>query len=218
MTTFSIGVRTIARRVDYCRGTLERLVESGTLQHPALIGLHLSHGEGITPNANGCRALRLAAADAPDWILFLEDDVDPINDLIGSVERWLERFARPTVRAYPLACFYAGSVALYREAGAWESYPIEQFYGSQGFAIRPADALEFAGWLESKADEPRGDVSFDIWLGKWHREREPNQPHLITPAPCFLDHTGEFSAIGPPGSWERVGRVAGFAGRDWSFA
>ena len=217
MTTFSIAIRTITRVGNYCRGTLERLVASGTLQHPALLGLHLSHGESITPNANGCRALRLAAADGADWIVFLEDDVDPIDDLLGSVERWLERFARPRVRAYPLSCFYAEAMARHRRAGAWEDYPLEKYYGSQGFVIRTADALDFAGWLEARADRPKGDVSFDLWLAGWHREREPDQQHLVMPAPCFLDHTGEFSAIGPPGSWERVGRVHGFAGREFSF-
>jgi hypothetical protein len=213
VTTFSIGIRTIARRVDYCRGTLLRLVESGTLQHPSLRGLHLHHGEGITPNQNGARAIQLAAHDDVEWVIFLEDDVDMIDDFLGSVDRWLARYARPEVRAYPLSCFYSDAIAHFREAGVWEM-PIEKFYGSQGFVMPVLDAIAFSGWVER---QPRA-ASFDLYLSEWHRLVEPEQPHLLTPAPCFLDHTGEFSSLGPPGSWERVGRVEGFAGRDWSFA
>jgi hypothetical protein len=220
MSTYSIGIRTIARKNDYCRGTLLRLVETGTLQHPDILGLHVSRGEGITPNRNGCRALLLAANDEPDWVIFLEDDIDVINDFLGSVDRWLTKFARPEVLAYPLSCFYSGAMIHCAETGAWE-YPIEKYYGSQGFVIRTSDAVKFAiwlmGWCERYNFSEDRDVSFDIRLGEWHREALPDQKFLLTPSPCFLDHTGEFSSIGPPGSWERVGRVESFAGREWSF-
>lgn len=214
--TFSIAIRTVDRVVDYCRSTLVRLAESGSLQHPELLGLHVSHGESLTPNGNGCRALRMAVRDEADWVVFLEDDVDTINDFVGSLDRWLDRFACEEILAYPLSCFYPAEMRTHRATGAWK-YPIDRFYGSQGFAIRTADASDFAAWLVGLGKSPERDVSFDLHLAQWHVMKRPNQKELITPAPCFLDHTGEFSSLGPPGSWERVGRVTEFAGRDWSY-
>lgn len=215
--TFSIAIRTITRKADYCRGTLTRLVETGSLQHPELLGLHISHGEGISPNANGCRAIQMAVRDGADWIIFLEDDVDMIDNFLSDVELWLEDWSAPNVLAYPLSCFYSDAVKESRRRGAWDRYPLDKYYGSQGFAIRTADALDFANWLTGLNKPFDRDVSFDIHLAQWHLLRRPAVKHVITPAPCFLDHTGEFSSIGPPGSWERVGRVAGFAGRQWSY-
>lgn len=219
MSTFSIAIRTVPRTPDYFRATLHRLIDSGTLQHPSLLGLHVSNRPDLTPNENGARALRLAAQDSPRWIIFLEDDVDMIDDFLGSVDRWLDNRAQATIHAFPLSCFYPLELARCVEAGDdyWD-YPLDLYYGSQGFAIRLLDALSFAHWVERLPnDYPRRDVSFDLKLAHWHRMREPNFPFMRTPSVPFLDHTGEFSAIGPPGSWERVGRVTDFPGHEWSY-
>lgn len=216
--TFSIGLRTITRLQRYCQQTLQRYLESGVVYHPSVVGFHVSHGEDCSPNENAVRALRMAARDNPDWVIFSEDDVDIINDLIGSLERWLDRFARPTVRAYPLGCAYPGLIQLARDRGCWD-YPLEQFYGTQVVVFRTVDALDYATFLENiPIDANRRDICFDLWLGNWHRQVEPNQLHLLTPAPCFIDHVGQFSIMGDnKQSWERCGRFEAFAGRDWSF-
>lgn len=207
--TFSIGIRTYPRTLDYCRCTLSRLLHTGTLQHPLVKGLHLAHGADISPNANGCRALRMAAKDSARWVVAMEDDVDIIDDFIPSLVRWLIDFATPQQLFYPLSCFYPGAIAANTHQGAWLDYPISEFYGSQGFVMRTADALDFARWVPTLGLSFERDVSLDLRLAEWHLLRSPIQ-HLRTPAPCFLDHIGEFSAIGPPGSWERVGKVVGF--------
>lgn len=218
---FSIGIRTVTRVQNYLRGTLSRLVETGALEHPDVIGLHVSHGEGITPNENGCRALLNAAEDCPDWVLFLEDDVDMLDDIVGSMQRWLAEFATDDVLAYPMCCFYAASMNARRREGFWDM-PLEKYYGSQAILMRPHDAINFAHWLNlfvrEHLTDPKSGVSFDLKLTQWHHLVRPHVGYLRTPAPCFFDHTGEFSAIGPPGSWERVGRVEGFPGRRWRFA
>lgn len=211
--TYSIAIRTVPRAAaDYCTQTLVRLAETGSIAHPQVRGVHVSNRPDLTPNRNGCNALRMAARDQADWIIFLEDDVDFINDFIGSVDRWLVSHMDAAVLAYPLSCFYSGAMDAFRSAGVWE-YPLEKYYGSQGIVMRTGDAVTFANWLERK---PIG-VSFDLHLSGWHREVHPDQKFLLTPSPCFLDHTGEFSSIGPPGSWERVGRVESFGGRDYSY-
>lgn len=214
--TYAIGMRTMPRPQDYCKQTLMRLVETGTLQDRRVKGLHVSDGRGLTPNQNGCRALRLAASDEPEWVIFMEDDVDIIDDFIGSVDRWLERFAVSDVLFYPLGCFYIDAVRDARDVGYWPM-PVDKYYGSQAFVMRTPDALAYAEWLIGLKKAPEDDVSFDIHLQRWHKIVRPHQPVVHTPAPCFIDHTGEYSLMGPPGSWARVGRVLGFAGRDWSF-
>lgn len=208
--TFSIAMRTMPRPYDYCRDTLRRLVDVGVFQHRSVIGFHLHHGDGLTPNQNGIGALQRAVRDHADWVLFLEDDIDVIDDFMGSVERWLTRFAKPTVRVYPLGCFYPESIKENRERGVWE-LPLPKYYGSQAVLLRTDDAASYAEYLGRLAHE---ESHFDLLLADWHIRQEPLQPHLLTPAPCFIDHLGEQSLMG---TWDRTGRMTEFAGREWSY-
>ena len=214
--TFSIGIRTMPRKQNYIGQTLQRLLESGTLQHPDVKGLHLHHGEGISPNQNGCRALLAAAKDEAEWVIFLEDDIDVIDDFIPSIQRWLTDWERQDVMAYPLCCFYSDATREFAKRGAYD-IPISKYYGSQGILFRTPDAVDYANWLTSLGKSFERDVSFDIHLSQWHTERLPKQKTLVTPAPCFIDHIGEFSLMGDPGSWARVGPVEGFGGREFRY-
>lgn len=217
--TFGIGLRTVDRPQNYCAETLLRLQQTGTIYHPSVKGFYVSHGEGLTPNENGAKALRLAAQDNPDWVLFLEDDIDVIDDLIGSVERWLTAFAHQDILVYPLGCAYPSIVGQAAERGAWD-YPIaDTFYGTQALLFRTPDALAYAAWLlEIPEHVSRREICFDLWLAKWHLEQRPDQKFLRTPAPCFVDHLGEHSIMGDnKQSWERCGRFEAFGGRKFSY-
>jgi len=218
--TFSIGIRTVFRPQNYCRNTVVRLAESGTLSHPSVLGLHVHHGEVLNPNMNGVGALRAAARDNPDWVVFLEDDIDIINDFINSLQAWLDAFARDDVFFYPLGSFYAGITQSRRAYGFWEM-PLHLYYGSQAVAFRTHDALHYAHWLDEHQGDTtpewsqwRFDQHFDMHLAMWQRMVGGNNEITITPSPCFVDHVGENSIMG---TWERTGRMLDFAGRDWSF-
>ena len=137
--TFSICIRTVYRPQNYLNGLLRRLAETRTLEDRSVRGLHVSHGEGLTPNANAVRALRMSAADEADWILFLEDDIEIVNDFIGSVSRWLTDFARYDVLFYPLGSFYPFISKDHHERGAWDM-GLDLYYGSQAVAFRARDA------------------------------------------------------------------------------
>lgn len=216
--TFSIGMRTMFRRADYCSQTVARLSETGSLHHRDVVGFHVSHGEGITPNMNGVHALRMAAKDGADWVLFLEDDIDIVDDFVGSVSRWLQDHATPDVLAYPLGSFYKNvtDCPAVIQAGEWR-IPRRLYYGSQAVVFRTPDAADYADWLEAYTrvqDDKDRSGSFDLRISDWHGERRPKTETLCTPIPCLVDHIGEESLMG---TWTRTGRILHFAGRGWSY-
>jgi len=207
--TFSIGVRTVRREgADYLSTFLSRLAEIGATSHRDVLGVHICDGTGldITANENGCRAIETALCDRPDWVMFLEDDVDPINDLIGSVQRWMEDHERPGVHLYPLACQY--SQCFKPGATAWE-YRTGAYYGSQALLLRASAAPSAINYVRTEWAPHRG---FDLALARWHESYAPETTHLVTPVPCFVDHIGSVSTLGC-----NVGRFAGFPGRDFSY-
>lgn len=204
--TFSIGLRTAPREVDYLTATLKRLAESGTMKHPQVLGVHVAYGEGLTPNENGCRAMQFALNDKPDWVIFLEDDIDVLDDFIGSVSRWLSDHERPHVHLYPLACQY--SRCFDERATFWE-YSTPAYYGSQGLVLRAMPAQAFINFVRTEWKPPR---AFDMALARWHEQYEPSTTHLVTPVPCFIDHLGDVSTFG-----YNVGRFEGWRGREYSY-
>lgn len=204
--TFSIGLRTALREVDYLTATLKRLSESGTMKHPQVRGLHVTYGHGLTPNENGARALELALKDNPDWVIFLEDDIDVLDDFIGSISRWLTDHERPKVHLYPLACQYS---QCFEEGKSFWEYSTPAYYGSQGLILRAEPAKAFINFVRHEWKPPR---AFDLALARWHEAYEPEATHFITPVPCFIDHLGDVSTFG-----YNVGRFVGFKGREYSY-
>lgn len=217
--TFSIGVRTVFRPQNYVRQLVQRLAETGTLTHPLLKGFHVHHGEVLNPNMNGVGALRAAVADRADWVIFLEDDIDIIDDFIGSLNRWLALFWKPDIYFYPLGSFYASLTGPQHSVGMWEM-PLDYYYGSQAVVLSTRGAHDYAQYLDLHQGAPIGpskwrfDQHFDMHLSEWQRLSGGNAEFTRTPAPCFVDHIGENSLMG---TWERTGRILDFAGREWSF-
>lgn len=215
--TFSIGMRTIQRSgADYLSRTLARLGEVGLYplcadRRPRVLGLHISDGTGldISSNENGCRAIELALQDNPEWVLFLEDDIDVIDDFIGSIERWLADHEQPTIHIYPLGCNY--SQCFTPEMTAWR-YRTGAYYGSQALLLRASRARAFVAYVRTYWLPNNGNRAFDLALARWHESIEPEQPFLLTPVPCFVDHLGSESTFG-----YNVGRFAGFGGHAYSY-
>lgn len=222
MKTFSLGMRTVRREGDYCRSTLSRLVECWALSHPQVRGFHSVVGDGLPPNETAVRALEAALRDGPDWVLLLEDDLDFCNDFIGSVDRWLERWAEPEIHFYPLGCFDADGVAGARSRGAFD-WNLSGYYGSQAVALRAHDAASFLDWFPDRPALPADpgwfyprDRCLDLHLAAWHREIEPKQETVRTPAPSLVDHIGEISSIDHR-NHGLTGRILAFGGREFSY-
>ena len=102
MSTFAFAVRTVPARRELFLPLAARL--GAMTVDPRVVGLAISEASEpeTAPNENGCLALEAAVASGPDWVLFLEDDAGPIDDLVGSVDRWLDDHAEPDGHLYPL--------------------------------------------------------------------------------------------------------------------
>lgn len=206
--TLSIGIRSITREPDYLQGLLARLFDVGVFDDARVLGLHVNYGEGLTPNENGCRALERAALDAPDWVLFFEDDMDVIDDFLGSIERWMTKYERPDIHLYPLGCNY--SQCFLPDSDCW-LYGVSKYYQSGCFLLRADKVAHLCDFMRTRPPVSR-ERCFDLNIARWHQEIEPQTEYLHTPVPCFVNHVGEVSSMGCA-----VGTFAGFAGRDYSY-
>lgn len=209
--TFSFSIPTVRRSGRPLQLLLQRLLDTGTFDDPRVIGFHLSYGRG--PNDNAVHALRHAAADDPTWVIHLEDDVDIVDDFLGSVDRWLTDVALPDIRLYPLGCAVRRAMRAARAAGqhTWE-YPLREFYGACGFAMRPADARDFCDRHDSQPAWMMPWNGIDVNLKRWHERRVPTQTVLLTPVPCLIDHLGAVSSLSTDPK-HFTGRYDGFVGR-----
>lgn len=206
--TFSIAIRTIPARAElFCQLACQ---VADIMADPGVLGLHVSARADVTPNENACLALAGAAGDEADWVLFLEDDAGPIDDLIGSVDRWLADHEDPAVHVYPLGYQYDADAS----ETAWE-YPISAFYCSVALVIRTSMVPSLIAYLRANSHVRQG---FDLMTGHWHRTAS-DSPDLLAPVPCFVEHLGDESTLidGRPGH-NVVGRFRGFSGYDYSYA
>ena len=208
--TFSIALRTVPERSFLFSSLMRQLVQETALSEGAVRGIHVSRRPDVTPNENACLALEAALQDRAEWTLFIEDDAGPIDDFLGSVDRWLAKYQREDIHIYPLGCQY--SHAWPKIGDAWE-YPISKFYCSVAMVIRAVFIPSLLVYIRSH--EAR--QGFDLMSGRWH-QTVSSSPFLLTPMPCFIEHLGDQSTL-IDGRSERnvVGRFAGFAGREYVY-
>lgn len=208
MKPTAVAIRTVPQRVEMFGALLARLMRSAErVADPPLV--FVSCDATVAPNENGCIALERAAAEGgAEWLVFLEDDADPIDDFFGSVERWLADWSVEDVHVYPL-----GSVLSVSDVAAIR-WPIEQFYCSVALAIRASMAHSLIDYLRVNTHVRTG---FDIMTGHWHRTVSPS-PHLIAAQPCMVDHIGDDSTLIETRPHRNVvGRFKRFVGRDYSY-
>lgn len=168
------------------------------------------------PNLNVANALRVGSGmGEPQWVLFLEDDIDVCADFFDSVGAWLDDHAREDRRIYSFGANYPQVQELYGQGiYAWD-YPIEQFYGTQSFAIRPGDALSLAEYIREHCyDRSPDGTQWDLLMQDWSREKYPEIDHFLASCPAFVDHIGEESVVMPG----RKGHTyPSWPGREWSY-
>jgi hypothetical protein len=159
-----------------------------------------------THNENATAAWVRAArwADEVDWVLNLEDDIDVCASFLGSVARWLERFATDEQLLYTFGSTWPGVGLACQNGLSAADVPIAAFYGAQAYAVRAKYAAPLATWLKGHLtyhgalDASRRHQSHDLLLHDWARATEPSAMFFRASAPSFVQHTGRVSALNNP--------------------
>lgn len=148
---------------------------------------------GSSPD-NAAAGMRAAHNTGAEWVLFLEDDIEPCGSFLESINAWLRDNADPLVPVYPFCAAYSKNAGRERTAKTWR-YGLGSFYGTQAYAIRAADALSLADFLEREARARCQTNGHDLLLRDWVLERYPETTHLLAPGMDFVQHTGKESSI-----------------------
>lgn len=197
-------IRTTQSRVKYCGGTVDSLIESnGKDEHQVIIQCSAK-----TPNENGIEALKqgIAASNGKPFV-FLEDDVRFIKHFNQAAETFSRACSGVKTPFIPLCAAYPEGLNKCRGI-AWR-YPVKNFYGTQAFVIKPADAEAFLKFLKTKGELPsRG---FDMLLKQWAESLKVE--HLLTPQRCFVQHIGVESSLHNG----RFHHYSAWPGADWEF-
>lgn len=161
-------------------------------------------------NRNASDALEFASGIQRPWVLFLEDDIQVCARFFDSVSAWLTRWQSPEYRIYSFGCAYPEVSERIPGRESWP-YPIDQFYGTQAFAIRREDAATLAEYLAT-TDDPPGQ--YDLSMHKWARKFYPSLNYFLASVPSFVQHIGTVSSIRPD---EPSFTFQSFPGEDWSY-
>lgn len=151
-----------------------------------------------------------------DWILFCEDDLDFCDDFLGSVGRWLDDYADDD--RYLLYTFGTPYEAVNKPDpfthNSWR-YPVDWFYGTQCFAIRPEAALSLSSYLSTNppilgVDNPN---AYDLMFKDWAKIYAPNKTFLAS-VPSFVQHIGRASICTGK---DVTHTFDSWPGREWSY-
>ncbi len=211
--TFSVCIPTVAR--PYRAHLFRRLVETGTLDHPLVTGFHVVYGRG--PNDNATHALQAAVRDGADYVIFLEDDIEIVDDFIGSIARWMADVYDPRVHVYPLGCAARRAARRCLNEGilTWR-YPVKEFFGACGLVFPTTSAKAFCDVCVQHPEWMMEWNGLDVNIKRWHQRIEPAQHYLLTPFPCLIDHRGETSSLSTDPA-HFTGRYEGFIGTEWTY-
>lgn len=196
----------------------------------------------VTRQQNAQRAIAEAAAyDKSDWVIKLEDDIDVIDDFLGNLDRWLDRYEMAPVPMFVLgATFQKVADAKFAPdetfLGPGKSFPRVRDAYNRGFRMIPHEVL---GWYAAQALCWRRETAQQLadWLGPdpgffdgttLHKERGHDMllqqwgqqygRYFACTCPSFVQHIGEQSNLSEP---ER-GHVQPFfqfpfPGRGWRY-
>ena len=163
----------------------------------------------ILPRENCGRAIIDATNYGGDWIMFLEDDIAVCKDFLDAAASWIERNVNEQHRVLTFYTPYREvQEAVLRGVELWH-YPVLAFYGTQAIAIRTSDAQSCGDHIHD--DVEYSPQSYDLSLKRWHMNNYPDHGHFLATAPCFVQHTGEDSALNPG----RFHACQSFIGEDW---
>lgn len=182
---------------------------------PPYSGVTGGFEERVCANCNVARALRAGYESGAPWVLFLEDDIDVCADFFDSVGAWLDDHARDLRRVYALGANYPWVEEATAAGCTAANYPIEQFYGTQAFALRSEDALSLSEYLvEHCYDREEDGTAYDLLMADWARQTWPEIGHFLASCPSFVDHIGRTSSIRPR---SETHAFPSWPGRKWSY-
>lgn len=180
--------------------------------------------DGCTRQQNGARAIRAGAAiEGADWVLKLEDDLDVVDDFLGSTARWIAAHEAelPVMVSLGMALERV-SVAHYEIPGEsvlreGASFPNARkllaagvelvaelpsiFWGAQAVLFRRDDAADLAAWLGEDpyyddGIEQHRERAHDLLLQRWCQAR--GAECVMAPLPSFVQHIGRQSGLSNP--------------------
>ena len=195
--------------INYIDETLAHIDESNSGYH----SLIMSDGEGICASKNVADAL-LMGCDS-DWVLFMEDDIAVCHEFYRSVKRWLAKYARDDRRVVAFGAAY-DYIKTNAERGLEVcDYPIDQFYGTQCFAIRGDDARSLSEYLYNHAYDREDDgTAYDLLMHDWAKATYPDIHHFSASCPSFVQHIGMTSSIRPRSN---IHTFTSWPGKDWTY-
>lgn len=202
MITFSVSLLTCDRQESYFDQTLDNLKRAGLTKAPEVVKFNILSYPGISSKAASVLAFEEAAKTPADFVMFLEDDIDVIDNFFHATAAWLADVAHTGHRFFPLCAAYE---EVLKSKLFWE-YPLEKFYGTQAFVIPSADVPGVVEKLNRTPD--RYPNSFDLALAE-----VLDMKSCLTPAPSFVQHIGEHSAIHPG----RFHTYQSWPGPNWSY-
>ena len=193
-------------RANFLANTVASLRASGLLHHPAF-SLHIFHS-GENANINDANledgnitlhtapdrrhfnlglvnALRHASSLNPDFVLFMEDDIEVCPDFPDYVISTLAEFSADPLMDF--VTYYEEVMNRYLDGERCIDMPADSFYGTQCFAMTRENALSYADFVERNHQVKPGfaDVWFDSWL------EDCDRPRTVSCAvPSAAQHTG----------------------------
>lgn len=200
---------------------------------------------GCTRHQNAARAINVAALLNPqvDWAIKLEDDLDFVDDFMGSLARWTADVGAAPVPMFALAAtFQKVSLSRYVEGetvlGPGEAFPNARRFIAEGHVMVQE---QIGGWYGAQAIMWQREVAQRLgeWLGpdpflpgdngQQHRDRghdlllqawgfELGMKYFGAAVPSFVQHIGRQSNLNRP----EVNHVQPFfefpfPGRDWRY-
>lgn len=211
--------------IDALRDPLDELIiaDSGvserisTIAHQVLDdcwqGDLIQHRPAVCANLNVALALEYGAETGADFVLFLEDDIDVIDDFFGSVSRWLEDHITSVPVIYPLGANYGEVEESFQRGETWWGYPVSKFYGTQAFLIRSRDVESCVKYIRDHCYDLHADgTGYDHLIRDWMISN--GVMYMPTPAPSFVQHIGIHSAIKRR---DKIHTFPSFPGREWSY-
>jgi hypothetical protein len=207
---FGIVIRTSQRpdRENYLSQTIENLNRSKVFLSEQLSFFFIfdTNCDGKhNPNENALRCLKKASEHDVDWIIFLEDDIDVIDNFLPSVDTWLRDCYDDKYILYPLCAEYKDVL---EKKIAWK-YPISAFYGTQGYCVKKNNLIDLIDFLEKNN---KGRISgHDILIKEWASSKNLN--FFLTPCPSFIQHIGNKSTL----HLGRFHTYSSWPGRDYNY-
>lgn len=184
------------RSDDYLSDTVENLCRSGVFRSKLLASFSIFesnnrlHQNNNPENALKC--LKEAYRNNTEWVIFMEHDIDVIDNFLESVDLWISEHHHKDVAFYPLCASY--NELFDCKESAWE-YPTHFYYGAQGYCISRENLSSLINYLENNHGPGYHDIRLQNWALEYAKDKSVK--YLLTPSLSFVQHVGVVSTLHP---------------------